>query len=46
MHIRHALDKALPERRRHAADHVVPQLIEQLERFVAGAPTWVDWLTP
>jgi hypothetical protein len=44
MHVRHALDDTLPERRRHAADQAVPHLIERLERLTAGAPSWASWL--
>jgi hypothetical protein len=44
MHIRHALDDTLPEYRRHTADQAVPELIEQLERFAAGTPSWTRWL--
>jgi Ser/Thr protein kinase RdoA (MazF antagonist) len=44
MHVRHALDDDLPSSRRHAAEQAVPQLVDQLERFACGAPSWADWL--
>jgi hypothetical protein len=46
MHVRHALDDAVPEPRRRAVDRAVPELLEQLGRFTAGVPHWARWLDP
>jgi Ser/Thr protein kinase RdoA (MazF antagonist) len=44
MHIRRALDDALPDHRRRTADQAVPGLLDQLQRFTAGAANWTRWL--
>jgi hypothetical protein len=44
MHVRHALDEALPAPRRQAAARLAPELLAQLVRFVASVPLWTEWI--
>jgi hypothetical protein len=46
MHIRHALDPTLSDRRRKQAADAVPALVRTLTRLAEGVPVWATWASP